>query len=110
MNSPDLPTNTFGDPFDIDALPLPRPAVGYGVQRLDSDRLLDQRSGEFLPVRDPLLNATFPSFACAHGAAADWLIRSGTQPDEHDLAIVPLGYDPLLQRPILIYGVIRSEP
>lgn len=105
-----LPTDTFGDPFDIATLPLPRPAVGYGVQRLDSDCLLDRRSGEFLAVRTPQLDAAFPSFAHAHAAAADWLARTGTPADEHDLAIVPLGYDRLLQRPILIYGVIRSEP
>ncbi len=110
MHDSALPADTFGDPFDITTLPLPRPAVGYGVQRLDSDCLLDQRSGEFMPVRSLQLDAAFPSFAHAHGAAADWLARTGTPADAHDLAIVPLGYDPLLQRPILIYGVIRSEP
>ncbi|WP_371325293.1 hypothetical protein VX159_07185 [Dechloromonas sp. ZY10] len=110
MNLLDLPADTFGDPFDIDVLPLPRPAVGYGVQRLDSDCLLDGDSGTLLPVRHPQLQAVFGSFAAAHVAASRYLQRNGTAADTHDLAIVPLGYDPLLQRPILIYGVIRSEP
>ena len=109
---PDLaiPVDTFGDPFDIASLPLPRPAVGYGVQRLDTDCLLDRGSGHFLPVRDVRLQACFETFAAAHAAAGIWLHETATPANDHDLAIVPLGYDQGLQRPILILGVIRSEP
>ena len=110
MELPALPADAFGDPFDIARLPLPRPAVAYGVQRLDTDCLLDRHHPRFLPVRSRDLDAFFPDFGSAHAAAGAWLAHSGTPLEAHDLAIVPLGYDPLLERPILIHGVIRSEP
>jgi hypothetical protein len=31
------------------------------VQRLDTDQVLDRRSGELLPVRSPNLDALFPA-------------------------------------------------
>jgi hypothetical protein len=31
-------------------------------------------------------------------------------PDAHRLAIVPVGYDDLLQRHVLIYGVLCGQP
>jgi hypothetical protein len=105
-----FPANTFGDPFDLASLPLPRPARGYGVQLLDTDRLLDAKSGEFLPVRSPDLHATHASFAEAHAAAARWASRQGIAPGAHHLAIVPVGYDDLLQRHVLIYGVLCGQP
>ncbi len=105
-----LPLNTFGDPFDISRLTLPRPAEGYAVQQLDSDLLLDQRSAEFLPVRSPELKAIFRSFDDAHHAAESWLTKQTGATDQHDLAIVPVSFDQRLQRHILIYGVLRRTP
>lgn len=105
-----LPPDTFGDRFTLTDLPLPRPAAGYGVQQLGSDLLLDQNSGTLLPVRSPQLAPLFPSFDAAHAAAARWLERTGTPPEAHQLAIVPLGYDPRFERHVLIYGVLCAQP
>lgn len=110
MVNPALPPSLFGDPFTLEALPLPRPPAGYAVQLLDTDRLLDRLTGEFLPVRSSALQALFSSFSAAHAAAADWLERHGIRPEEHHLAIVPAGYDPLLERHVLIYGVLCDQP
>lgn len=104
------PADAFGDPFDLAGLPLPRIACGYGVQLLDTDRLLDAATGELLPVRSPDLRAAFASFAAAHAAAATWAARNAVAPDDHRLAIVPVGYDPVLQRHVLIYGVLCGHP
>lgn len=105
-----FPENAFGDPFDLARLPLPRPARGYGVQLLDTDQLLDKQRGEFLPVRTPGLDALFPSFEAARQAAGHWLHSHDVSADEHRLAIVPTGFDDVLQRPILIYGVLCAQP
>lgn len=105
-----FPADAFGDPFALDALPLPRPAVGYGVQRLGTDTLLDLRDGEFHPIRSPGLAPCFATFAGAHAAAAAWAARHGVDEGSHCLAIVPLGYDSLLERHILIYGVLDPHP
>jgi hypothetical protein len=110
MSDPCYPADAFGDPFDLDRLPLPRPACGYGVQLLDTDRLLDAASGAFLPVRSPDLDAAHASFAAAHAAAARWAASHGMAPDAHRLAIVPIGYDDLLLRHVLIYGVLCGQP
>jgi hypothetical protein len=104
------PADAFGDPFDLGGLPLPRPARGYGVQLLDTDLLLDTASGDFLPVRSPDLDAAHASFAAAHAAAARWAACHGMAADAHRLAIVPVGYDDLLQRHVLIYGVLCGQP
>lgn len=103
-----LPADAFGDPFVIERLPLPRPANGYAVQWLDSDRLLDIASGEFLPVRDPRLQGLHPSFASAFNAARDWQDRHA--PSAAPLAIVPAAYDREMQRHILIYGALPPDP
>jgi hypothetical protein len=105
-----LPVNAFGDPFDIRHLALRRPAGGYAVQKLDSDLLLDQLTAEFLPVRSPKLKALYSSFDDAHQAAARWLASQLNGIEHHNLAIVPASFDELLQRHILIYGVLRSTP
>ena len=52
-----LGDDAFGDPFAVDELPLPRPGTGYAVQMLDTDTLLDRRSGHFLGVRNPGLGS-----------------------------------------------------
>jgi hypothetical protein len=102
--------NAFGDPFDVHALPLPRPADGYAVQMLDTDTLLDRRSGSFLPVRSPKLEALFDTFESAREAAANWVSANCHAPDEHHLSIVPASFDPQLERHILIYGVLCGRP
>lgn len=105
-----FPENAFGDPFDISRLPLRRPADGYAVQMLDTDTLLDRESHEFMPVRAGSLMALFDDFPSAREAAAAWVRRHCARPDEHRLAIVPAAYDPVLQRHILIYGVLTDRP
>lgn len=102
--------DSFGDPFDLSQLPLPRPGSGYAVQKLGSDCLLDQASGRFLPVRDPHLQALFAEFDSAFRAAANWVEHHLPPEAEHDLAIVPAAFDPLRQRHILIYGVLCGRP
>lgn len=77
---------------------------------LDTDRLLDRLSGEFLPVRSPDLNALFKEFDDAHSAAADWVRRHCPSFDCHRLAIVPASFDSALQRHIMIYGVLCDQP
>lgn len=105
-----LPADAFGDQFELAALPLPRPADGYAVQRLDSDTLLDRVSGRFLPVRNPELQGLFPSFAAAHAAATAWVAANCPAPADHGLAIVPASFDPVLHRHVLIYGVLCGHP
>ena len=110
MRNLSLPPDTFGDRFELDALPLPRPPVGYAVQMLDTDKLLDRQSGDFLSVRSIVLQPLFESFDAAYTAAKQWVEKDGTDPDEHRLAIVPAGYDAILNRLILIYGVLGGQP
>ena len=105
-----LPADAFGDRFDLAALPLPRAPAGYAVQLLDTDQLLDQNSGDFLPVRSTQLKPLFDCFDSAYVAAAAWVESHGKNPEEHHLAIVPVGYDPVLERHILIYGVLCGAP
>lgn len=110
MTRTQLADDAFGDRFDLNTLPLPRRAAGYAVQRLNSDTLLDRTSHQFLPVRSPLLSGLFNSFDEAHAAASRWVAAHGIKPDEHGLAIVPANVDPVLQRHVLIYGVLRGQP
>ena len=102
--------DAFGDPFDLAALPLPRAGTGYAVQMLDTDTLLDRRSGRFLPVRDRQLEGLHPTFAAAHAAARQWISANHTTVEAHPLAIVPASYDEAMQRHILIYGVLTTTP
>ncbi len=102
--------DAFGDPFDLRALPLPRPAQGYAVQMLDTDTLLDRHSGNFLPVRSGQLDALYDDFASAHSAAAAWVRQHCLEADEHRLAIVPASFDTILKRHVLIYGVLCDHP
>lgn len=102
--------DAFGDRFSLAALPLPRPARGYAVQMLDTDTLLDRRTGDFLPMRSPVLDGLFDTFDAAHAAAGRWLVAYCATPEAHRLAIVPAGFDDDLQRHVLIYGVLRGQP
>jgi len=106
-----LGDDAFGDPFTVDQLPLPRPGTGYAVQMLDTDTLLDRRSGRFLGVREAGLEALFDSFTEARAAAKAWL-KSSWQPDgrEIPLAVVPAYFDDLMGRHVLIYGVLTRTP
>ncbi len=105
-----LPADAFGDRFSLDELILPRRAVGYAVQRLDTDQLLDRRTGAFLPVRADRLDGLFDSFDAAYTAAQTWVEKSGQALDDHRLAIVPAGFDHRLERHVLIYGVLCGQP
>lgn len=105
-----LPADAFGDPFDLARLPLAREAAGYAVQRLDTDCLLDRSSGDFRPVRTRGMQPLFSRFEEAHAAASDWVIRHHPDNADHKLAIVPVGYDSLLERHVLIYGVLCGRP
>jgi hypothetical protein len=102
--------DAFGDRFALADLPLPRPPRGYAVQMLDTDTLLDRASGEFLPVRSPALDGLFASFDDAFAAASRWVEAHCAGPEAHHLAIVPAGFDDVLQRHVLIYGVLCGRP
>ena len=102
--------DAFGDRFNLDELPLARPPAGYAVQMLDTDTLLDRTSGNFLPVRSPALDGLFESFDAAFAAACQWVEAHCATPDEHRLAIVPAGFDRVLERHVLIYGVLCGRP
>lgn len=102
--------DAFGDRFVLGALPLPRRPGGYAVQMLDTDTLLDRLSGSFLPVRSSALDGLFESFDAAFAAARQWVEAHCATPDEHRLAIVPGGFDPVLERHVLIYGVLCGQP
>lgn len=110
MTCNDLPPDTFGDHFALETLPLARRPAGYAVQRLDTDTLLDRRSGCFLPIRSPDLEGLFASFDAAHAAASRWVLENCPPPADHGLAIVPASFDPEMQRHILIYGVLCGQP
>lgn len=110
MAPSDFPADAFGDRFELAELPLPRPPAGYAVQMLDTDTLLDARTGAFLPVRSPVLQGLFDSFDTAYAAARHWVERHAADPRDHLLAIVPAGYDRLLERHVLIYGVLCGQP
>lgn len=110
MACPTLPDDAFGDRFELAALPLPRPAAGYAVQHLNTDQLLDPRQGEFRPIRSLGAQALFASFDLAHAAAAQWVHKNTSVDAEHGLAIVPAGFDDILERPVLIYGVLCGQP
>ena len=105
-----FPADAFGDRFQLADLPLPRQAAGYAVQRLGTDTLLDRASAGFLSVRAVHLQALFDTFDAAHAAASRWLNEHGDHSDDHSLAIVPANFDPLLQRHVLIYGVLCGQP
>jgi hypothetical protein len=92
-------------------LPLPRkPPHGYAVQMLDTDTLLDRASGNFLPVALPAAGL-FDSFDDAHAAApVAGSTATAEALEEHRLAIVPASFDPVLQRHVLIYGVLCGQP
>lgn len=102
--------DAFGDRFELDALPLPRTAAGYAVQMLDTATLLDQNSGTFLPVRSAALQGIFASFDEAYTAAKTWAEKNCPTPEEHRLAIVPAAFDTVLNRHVLIYGVLCGQP
>lgn len=89
---------------------MARQPAGYAVQMLDTDKLLDLLSGAFLPVRSPALNGIFDSFDAAFAAASNWVAAHCPNPDDHRLAIVPASFDPVLQRHVLIYGVLCGQP
>lgn len=108
MDAQNFPADAFGDRFELAQLPLPRPPAGYAVQMLDTDRLLDRTSGEFLPVRSAQLKGLFSSFDDAYDAAKNWVTTHNME--DHALAIVPAGYDNVLERHILIYGVLCRRP
>lgn len=105
-----LGEDAFGDRFNLEDLPLPRPGTGYAVQILDTDTLLDRASGNFLPVRAPALHALFDSFDAAYAAARAWLRQRHAGTDLPPLAIVPAHYDVEMQRHVLIYGVLTRLP
>lgn len=105
-----LPADAFGDPFEVRTLPLPRPATGYAVQMLGTDTLLDRLSGNFLPVRSSLLKGLFDHFDEAFSAANSWVEGHCETFDEHRLAIVPADFDTVLERHVLIYGVLNEHP
>ncbi|PKO38760.1 MAG: hypothetical protein CVU31_18450 [Betaproteobacteria bacterium HGW-Betaproteobacteria-4] len=110
MPCPPLPADAFGDRFALDTLPLARGAAGYAVQMLDTDKLLDRLTGTFLPVRSEQLDGLFDSFDDAYAGASAWVEMHCPPPEDHRLAIVPASFDHLLNRHVLIYGVLCGQP
>lgn len=110
MVKPPFSADAFGDRFQLEALPLRRAAAGYAVQKLDTDQLLDRITGVLMPVRSTELHGLFESFDDAYAAAKTWAENNCPPPDEHRLAIVPAGFDTLLNRHVLIYGVLCGQP
>lgn len=105
-----LAPDAFGDPFVLADLPLARPATGYALQRLDTDTLLDKRSGQFRAVRDPELCGLFVSFNEAFAAGKEWLENNPSLAHSHPIAIVPAYFDHELNRHVLNYGVLKQSP
>lgn len=111
----------LGDVYHLEDLCLPRPAHGYGVQWLGKDQLLDSRHQAFLPIRHADLQGIFADFdgaaqAAQHWYQQHWRQQHGSAPQEvasapplPPLAIVPVAYDPIAGRHILIYGVLQAE-
>lgn len=115
VHKPPLPAlvlgpDAFGDPFDLEALPLPRAGTGYAVQYLDTDTLLDRHSARFLPVRHPDLDALHESFASAYAAARAWVAANNLETNDIPLAIIPASYDLNMKRHVLIFGVVNRSP
>lgn len=105
----------FGEPFSLTAVRLPRPACAYAVQYLGTDQVLDRQTLRFLSIRTAGLDAAFPCFATAETAARQWLAAQTAAEGErlarqHPVSIVPLGLDVLMQRPVLIWGMIPPDP
>jgi hypothetical protein len=105
-----LPADAFGDHFALDELSLARTPAGYAIQMLDTDKLLDRLTGTFLPVRSATLDGLFDSFETAYAAAHIWVEHHCPNPDDHHLAIVPASFDSVLNRHVLIYGVLCGQP
>lgn len=99
----------FGDPFALHELDLPRQAVGYGLQQLGSDQVLDRNTGNLRSIRTPKLHPVFSSFSEAYTAGKTW-VKNNHEISDIQLAIVPLGFDPELERHVLIYGVLQADP
>jgi hypothetical protein len=98
--------NTFpGTPFELQQLILPRKASGYAVQWLGTDRILDRNSTKFSPIREAGISNIFSHFSEATKAGQQWL---STHP-ETPIAIVPVTFDDLFERWVLILGVIQPE-
>ena len=102
--------DAFGDPFDLNQLPLPRAGTGYAVQQLGSDTLLDRQKKTFLPVRNPDLDALFERFDLAFEAAREWLSAQNVGIEDVPLAIVPAFHNAELQRHVLVHGVLPLTP
>lgn len=77
---------------------------------LGTDTLLDRATGDFLPVRSRGLQGLFEHFDEAFSAAQAWVEIHCEVFDEHRLAIVPAGFDSVLERHVLIYGVLNEHP
>ena len=110
MDIAHLPADAFGDRFTLDELPLARTPAGYAVQMLDTDKLLDRLTGTFLPVRSATLSGIFDSFDAAYTAAQEWVSNHCPNTEDHRLAIVPASFDSVLNRHVLIYGVLCGQP
>ncbi|MEY4592071.1 MAG: hypothetical protein RIR18_966 [Pseudomonadota bacterium] len=93
-----------GDHFQLDQLVLPRPAIGYGVQHLGTDQLLNAYTATLIPIRQALqVQSVFETFEAAAAAGQKHLAQNPEIP----LSIIPVGYDPIFDRLVLIQGVIQ---
>ncbi len=105
-----FPADAFGDRFDISSLP-PAPATGWLCRPAAGYRPLARPPvGRVASGTLPGLNAILDTFDAAFLAASQWVISHDADPRDHHLAIVPVGYDMVFNRPILIYGVLCAQP
>jgi hypothetical protein len=97
--------NSFpGDYFLLEHLILSRPAIGYAVQYLGTDRVLNDDGLELHPIRNANKDRViFNTFEMATTAGLTFLAQHPDSP----LSIVPIGYDPVFERLVLIQGVIQ---
>lgn len=77
---------------------------------LGTDTLLDRLTDNFLPVRSRCAAGALRTFREAFSAAQFWVENHCEIFDEHRLAIVPANFDKLLERHVLIYGVLNEHP
>jgi hypothetical protein len=102
--NPFFSMNSFpGTPFQLDQLILPRQASAYAVQWLGTDRILDRNTIAFSPIREAGISHVFREFSEATIAGQEWLNIHPETP----IAIVPVTFDDLFERWVLILGVIQ---
>lgn len=106
----DWPNDLFGDPFELAHLPLPRPALGYGIQEFDTGHALNPYTQSLQTLRASKKEVIFSTYAEAFQQGINYLQQKLSKSHDHNLCITPIGYDEVMERPVWILGVLWSEP